>query len=70
MDVAGCLQMCPGQCAGCEAAVYTMRETFVDMGTEGILLVDTSNAFTSLNRYAAFLNMFHPYPFGMLPSLG
>ena len=36
MDAAGCLQMCPGQRAGCEVAAHTMRETFADMGTEGI----------------------------------
>jgi len=45
MDATGCLQLCAGQCAGCEAAAHAMRETFEDEGTKGILLVDASNAF-------------------------
>ena len=62
MDAAGCLQLCAGQHAGCEAAVHAMREIIADEGTEGILLVDASNAFNSLNRCAALLNMFHLCP--------
>ena len=53
---------CAGQHAGCEAAVHAMREIFADEGTEGILLVDASNAFNSLNHRAALLNMFHLCP--------
>ena len=59
MDAADCLQLCAGQCAGCEAAVPAIREIFADEGTEGILLVDASNAFNFLNRHAVLLNMFH-----------
>ena len=62
MDAAGCLQLCAGQCAGCEAAVHAMREIFTDQGTEGVSLVDASNAFNSLNRRAAILNMFQLCP--------
>ena len=62
MDAAGCLQMSAGQRVGCEAAIHTMREIFADVGTEGILLVDASNVFNSLNRRAVLLNMFHLCP--------
>ena len=60
MDAAGC--NCVGQRAGCEAAVHAMREIFDDEGTEGLLLVDVSNAFNSLNHRAALLNMFRLCP--------
>ena len=49
LDAAGCLQLCAGQRAGCEAAVHAMREIFADQDTEGVLLVDASNAFNSLS---------------------
>ena len=62
MDAAGCLQLCVVQRAGCEAAVHAMWEIFANEGTEGILLVDASNALNSLNRHAALLNMFHLCP--------
>ena len=39
MDAAGCLHLCAGQRAGCEAAVHAMREIFADDGTEDILLL-------------------------------
>jgi len=61
MDTTGCLQLCAGQHAGCEAVVHAMREIFADEGTEGILLVDASHTFNSLNCHAALLNMFHLY---------
>lgn len=38
----GPLQLCAGQEGGCEAVVHTMHLAFKD---EGILLVDTTNAF-------------------------
>ena len=53
MDAAGCLQLCAGRRAGCEAAVHAVREIFAHKDTEGILLVDASNAFNSLNHRAA-----------------
>ena len=62
MDAAGCLQLCAGPYAGCEASVHAMRKIFTDEVTEGILLVDASNAFNSLIRHADLLNMFHLCP--------
>ena len=62
IDAADCLQLCAGQCAGCEVAVPAIREIFADEGTEGILLVDASNTFNFLNRHAVLLNMFHLCP--------
>ena len=57
-----CLQVCAGQRSGCEAAIHAMRDIFSDSHTEGALLVDASNAFNSLNRRTALLNMFHLCP--------
>ena len=57
LDATDCLQLCAGQGAGCEAAVHAMREIF----TEGVLLVNGSNVFNSLN-HAALLNMFQLHP--------
>ena len=48
-EAAGPLQVCAGQDGGCEAAVHAMRSIFQDADTEGCLLVDTSNAFNSIN---------------------
>ena len=62
LDLAGCLQLCAGQCAGCEAAVHAMRMIFGDEDTEGVMLVDASNAFNSLNRRVTLLNMFQLCP--------
>ena len=67
-DAAGCLQMCAGQHAGCEAATHTMREIFADVGILKVFCwLMLSKAFNSLNRCAAFLNMFHLFP-SMSPS--
>ena len=59
MDAASCLQLCTGQRTGCEVAIHAMKEIFTDEGTEGILLVNVSNAFNSLIRCTALLSMFH-----------
>lgn len=54
---AGSQQLCAGQKAGCEAAVHAMRNVFEDPATEGVLLVDASNAFNNLNRKVALHNI-------------
>ena len=62
MNASGCLQLCVGQRGGCEAAVHAMRDLFDREDMDGILLVDASNTFNSLNRRSALLNMFHLCP--------
>ena len=56
-DASGCLQMCGGQIAGIEAAVHAVRTAFKQDDCEGVLLVDATNAFNSLNRQTAMLNI-------------
>ena len=60
--VAGLRQLCAGQIAGVEAAVHAMRSSFDLDDTEGVLLVDASNAFNSLNRAVALHNHRHLCP--------
>ena len=50
-------QLCAGHISGCEAGVHAMTDIQVDEQTEAVLLVDTSNAFNSLNREAAMRNI-------------
>ena len=56
-EASGCLQMCGGQIAGIEAAVHAVRTAFDSRDTEAVLLVDATNAFNSLNRQVALLNI-------------
>jgi len=51
------IQLCAGQIAGTEAAVHAMNIAFSAEDSEAVLLVDASNAFNSLNRQAALLNI-------------
>ena len=51
------MQLCGNQIAGCEAAVHAMKEMFKDEGTQGVLLVDATNAFNCLNRNVALHNI-------------
>ena len=55
-------QLCAGQIASIKAAVYAMKSIFSSDDTEAILLVDTSNAFNSLNRQVALRNVCHLCP--------
>ena len=52
----GPVQLCAGLQAGCEAGVHALRSLFTDADTEGVLLVDASNAFNALNRRVTLLN--------------
>ena len=54
---AGTLQTCSGIEAGIEGAIHAMRETFEVETSEGMLLVDATNAFNNLNREAALHNV-------------
>ena len=56
-NAVGSLQLCAGHDAGCKAAVHTMRKIFECENTEGVLLVDASNAFNQLNRNTTLLNV-------------
>lgn len=57
MESAGCLQLCAGQKAGCEAAAHAMRDIFEEEETDAVLFIDASNAFNSLNRKALLHNI-------------
>ena len=54
---AGCLQLCAGQEAGCEAAIHAMHKIFESNETEAILIVDTENVFNSINGEALLHNI-------------
>ena len=54
---AGSVQLCVGQISGGEAGVHAMRQIFSEEDTDAILLVDATNAFNSLNRKAALVNI-------------
>ena len=44
-EAAGPLQVCASHNVGVEAAIHTMSQVFEEEGTDGILLIDASNAF-------------------------
>ena len=55
-NAVGCIQLCAGHDAGCEAAVHAMAQIFDDNETEAMIFVDTSNAFNRLERQVALRN--------------
>ena len=57
IESAGCLQLCAGQKAGCEAAAHSMGEIFKEEATDAVLFIDASNAFNSINRRAMLHNI-------------
>ena len=62
IDAAGPLQLSAGQDGGAEAAVHAMRKLYEDEDSEGMLLVDASNAYNSLNRAESLLQIQHTCP--------
>ena len=62
LDTVGLSQLCVGQVAGVEAAVHTVQSLFKRDDMEAALLVDASNAFNSLNRDTALLNIMSSCP--------
>ena len=61
-EAAGGVQLCVEQVSGCEAGVHALRGIFNDEETEAILLVDATNAFNSLYRKAALVNIYSLCP--------
>ena len=56
-QAAGLLQAATGLQGGAEAAIHSMKLIFEQESTDGVILVDASNAFNSLNRKAALHNI-------------
>ena len=54
---AGPLQVATGLQEGAEAAIHSMKLIFEQNSTDGVILIDASNAFNSLNRKAALHNI-------------
>ena len=51
------LQLCAGHIAGIEVTIHAVRTAFSEDSAEGVLLVDVSNAFNSLNRSVTLQNI-------------
>ena len=57
MTSVGSLQVCAGHQAGCEALIHAMRTIFEEESADGVILVDATNAFNSVNRKAFLHNI-------------
>ena len=62
-EAAGPLQTCAGFKAGAEAAIHAMHSFFDQEGTDAVLLIDAENAFNSMNRKTALVNVQVGCPF-------
>ena len=56
-EAVGTHQLCVGQKYSCEAAIHALESIFDREATEGVLLIDASNAFNNLNRRATLANV-------------
>ena len=56
-EAGGSLQASTGLKGGAEAAIHLMRDIFNENETDGVILVDASNAFNSMNRQVALHNI-------------
>ena len=54
---AGNFQLCAGQKSGCEIAIHSGNEIFAEEETQGLLQIDTNNAFNSINRNVLTQNL-------------
>ena len=52
-EASGPLQTCSGLNAASQAAIHAMKEIVNDEETDGVILVDVSNAFNNMNRLVA-----------------
>ena len=57
MNAAGSLQVCAGLEAGAEAAIHAVHDIFKNHATEAVLLINTENAFSAINRKATLHNI-------------
>ena len=57
MEAAGPLQVAAGLKSGSEAVIHAMRGLYSDPDTEGIILIDATNAFNQMNRTTALHNI-------------
>ena len=57
LESAGSLQLCAGHASGCEAAVHAMSDIYEEEETDGLLLIDASNAFNAMNRSVLLHNI-------------